>query len=147
MTDAVGFAYAVLLLGALVKAADWIAPYENLSAEGCVLDYVYDGDTVALDCVSERQTARLVGFDTAETKEARCPEEAAHGAKATQRLRALATTGLPTFSGQGRDKYGRLLVVMRVDGIDVSKPLIAEGLAVAYRGGSRINWCDALEAG
>ena len=57
---------------------------------GCAVSYVYDGDTVALDCGAEAEmTARLVGFDTPETKSPGCAEELAHGALATDRLRAL----------------------------------------------------------
>jgi endonuclease YncB( thermonuclease family) len=50
------------------------------------------------------------------------------------------------LAGEGRDKYGRLLVAMYVDGADVGETLIAEGLAVSYRGGQRINWCAKLGA-
>ena len=48
--DAKFLVYAAILVAVLIKGADWLAPYENLTAKGCTLDYVYDGDTVALDC-------------------------------------------------------------------------------------------------
>jgi endonuclease YncB( thermonuclease family) len=142
--DATSFAYAVLLFAGLVGVANWISPHESLTADGCTLNYVYDGDTVALDCAEGRKTARLMGLDTPETKDFGCTAEKALGDEATLRLRALAASGEVTFDGNGYDKYGRVLAVMKIDGTDVSKTLINEGLAVAYTGGKRINWCRKL---
>jgi len=34
--------------------------------------------------------------------------------------------------------------VMTVGGVDVADTLVSEGLAMRYRGGQRINWCDKL---
>ena len=142
--DPISFVYAVLLLAALVKIADWVAPYENLTVQACRLNYVYDGDTVALDCGAKRETARLVGFDAPEAKSPGCAAEKAHAALATERLRALSKAGEVTFSGHARDKYRRLLVTMKVDGRDVGPTLIDEGLAVSYNAGKRIDWCAKL---
>jgi len=144
--DVTSFAYAVLLVGGLVSIADWLAPYENLSAQGCFVDFVYDGDTVALNCAGEVLTARLIGFDTPEVKAPGGRAEARRGAKASDRLRSLVQGGAVTLSGTGRDKYARLLVTLRVDGVDVGDTLIAQNLAVAYRGGARPDWCDRLRA-
>lgn len=142
--NATSFAYAVLLFAGLVGVANWISPHESLTADGCTLNYVYDGDTVALDYADGRKTARLMGFDTPETKKFGCAAEKALGDKATLRLRALAASGALTFDGDSYDKYGRVLAVMKVDGTDVSKTLIDEGLPVSYAGGKRINWCRKL---
>lgn len=139
------FVYSVLTLAALVQIANWLAPYNALAEQGCALGYVYDGDTVELKCSGESLTARLQGFDTAETKDPGCDAEAAHGALATDRLRALVKQGKVTFEKQGTDKYNRVLIRLSVDGEDVGDTLIREGLAVAYRGGSRINWCQRLQ--
>jgi len=137
--------YALALLLALIKIADWVAPYENLTEDGCTLNYIYDGDTVAIDCNGEVETARLVGFDTPEAKDPRCAAEADLAQQATQRLRDLAAKGAVTFSGGDFDKYGRLLVTMRVDGVNVKETLVDEGYAVEYSGGRRISWCAKLE--
>lgn len=144
MFDGLSIAYTILLLGALVQLANWIAPYENLSEAGCELDYVYDGDTVSIRCNGEVETARIIGLDAAETKTPSCSAEAAHGERATLRLREIVQAGVVSFAGNERDKYGRLLVTMKVDGVDVAGTLIDEGLAIAYRGGTRINWCERL---
>ena len=45
---------------------------------------------------------------------------------------------------EGHDKYGRELVRLSANGHDVGETLINDGLAVAYRAGARINWCDRL---
>lgn len=122
----------------------WIAPDETATMAGCTLDYVYDGDTVALKCGAEKITARLLGFDTAEATSPQCDAEKAHADKATARLRALSGAGRLTFAGDERDKYQRLLVTMKVDGVDVAQTMIDEGLAVPYAGAKRIDWCARL---
>ena len=99
---------------------------------------------MSIRCNGEVKTARIIGLDAAETKAPSCSAEAAHGERATMRLREIVQAGFVSFSGNKRDKYGRLLVTMKVDGLDVADTLIDEGLAVAYRGGARINWCERL---
>jgi endonuclease YncB( thermonuclease family) len=140
------FVYVLLTLIALYQIANWLAPYDALAEQGCRLGYVYDGDTVELKCGGESVTARLQGFDTPETKEPGCPEKLAHGALATERLRALVARGEVTFRKVGTDKYNRVLIRLLVDGQDVGEQMIREGLAEPYRGGSRINWCERLGA-
>ena len=115
------------------------------TGEACRIAYVYDGDTVALDCGDGKEvTARLVGFDTPEAKSPGCAAEANLAAQATQRLRELVSAGRVTLNRQGIDKYRRPLMRLRMDGVDVSKVLIREGLAVPYDGGKRMNWCEKL---
>ncbi len=121
---------------------------KTVGKEGlCNVGYVYDGDTVALRCGDKEQTARLVGFDTPETKKPMCEAERVLGNKATLRLRGLLANGAASYRSQGYDKYGRELIVLKVDGVDVAETLVREGLAVAYTGGSRISWCAKLGGG
>lgn len=134
-------AYVLLTLLVFWAVADALAPY-NGPVSDCRLGYVYDGDTVEILCGAERRTARLVGFDTPETKEPRCAAEAALGKRATERLRALVKSGPVAIHRQGFDKYGRDLVVLTVAGRDVGQTLVAEGLAHAYHGGARGGWCE-----
>ena len=113
----------------------------------CRVAYIYDGDTIAMSCNGRPEvTARLQGFDTAETKEPGCDEELAHGSLATDRLRQLVKSGEVAIRRLGRDKYNRPLIRLTVDGEDVADTLIREGLAVAYSGGARIDWCQRLGA-
>ena len=133
-------AYILLTLLVLWSLADQIAPYHGEAAE-CRIGYVIDGDTLELICADRTETARLMGFDAPETKSPRCAAEAAWGHRATERLRALAKRPDIRLFPQGLDKYRRRLVVMQVDGRDVARIMIAEGLAVAYDGGKRRKWC------
>lgn len=98
-----------------------------------------DGDTIAMG--TER--IRLVGYDTPETAFARCTAEKRLGLIAKARLQALLDRGPVTIHRTGkRDKYGRTLASVRIDGRDVGAILIAEGMAVAYTGRTaRIDWC------
>nr|WP_252731416.1 thermonuclease family protein [Lentibacter algarum] len=111
-----------------------------------MVGYVYDGDTVELECGGRDQTARLVGFDTPETKDPGCEAERALGEKAKKRLREIIANSDVSYRRLGHDKYGRKLIRLTADGVDVGDTLIGEELAVAYTGGSRINWCVKLGA-
>jgi micrococcal nuclease len=134
-------AYVLLTLLLMWSVADRFAPHYGTAAD-CRLGYVYDGDTVEIICGAEKRTARLVGFDTPETKEPDCAAERALGEKATLRLRALVKSGQVRLYLQGHDKYGRDLARLTVAGRDVGDILVGEGLAHAYHGGQRGGWCD-----
>lgn len=142
--DSTLIVYVLLTFLVLYSAARQLAPVFDHSLDECLISYVYDGDTVELDCNGTRQTARLFGFDTPETKSPGCDAEARLGELATKRLRNLVSHGNLELSPHGREKYGRLLAALHIDGRDVGQVLIEEGFAVSYRGGSRINWCDRL---
>ena len=105
--------------------------------------FVIDGDTIAVDDVRHR----LMGFDTPETYRARCQEEHALGTKATERLNNLISQagGLTIVSDPHPDKYGRTLSKAYVGDEPLAKILISEGLARAYRGGKRADWCAILQ--
>ena len=133
-------AYVLLTLLLLWAAVDRWAPYQGPVA-ACQLGDVVDGDTVHIWCGGVRRTARLTGFDAPETRSPRCPAEAALGAKATERLRALVAQGPVRLYRQGFDKYGRDLVALTVSGRDVGDVLVAEGLAHRYHGAARGDWC------
>jgi len=125
--------------------AGWTGTRAVEQAEGCKVSYVYDGDTVALDCGDGvEETARIQGLDTPETKEPGCADELALGSLATDRLRSLIAGGEVRLRLFGEDRYGRLLIRMDVDGEDVATTMIREGLAVPYDGGARPDWCERL---
>lgn len=142
-----GLIAKALILTALTLAV-WLYAVRwserRAAADACTVSYVYDGDTVALECGIEEVTARVRGLDAPETKSPGCAEELAHGTLATERLRAILTGGEVSFRREGMDKYHRVLIRLMVDGADVAEQMIREGLAVAYSGGSRINWCERL---
>ena len=95
-------AYVLLTLLLFWAVADRWAPHYG-QASDCRLGYVYDGDTVEILCGADKRTARLVGFDTPETREPRCAAEAALGKRATERLRELVKSGPVTIHAQGHD--------------------------------------------
>lgn len=102
---------------------------------------VIDGDTV------DRGVARyrLVGFDAPEIRQAQCPEERTLGLAAARRLRELVASGKAQLvpDRRQRDKYGRGLARLVIDGRDAGELLISEGLARPYDGRSRRqSWCD-----
>lgn len=119
---------------------------------------VIDGDTIAIS--GERANTRLVGFNTPELSSAACSAEQALGRKATSRLTELINSASslqfervtcscrPGTQGTKSCNYGRGCGTLRVDGHDVGRLLIAEGLAVRYIcGPTRCpprpgNWCQ-----
>ncbi len=111
--------------------------------EGCAVTLVVDGDTVRLLCPAEGfVTARLTGFDTPEVFSPGCPGELARGLAATAWLTlALWRAGHIAEDGERRDRYGRRLVRLSLDGRDVAGAMIAAGLARPYAGGRRQGWC------
>ncbi len=101
-----------------------------------------DGDTVKLQCEEGgSKNARILGYDTPE-KNAQCITEYVNANRATWSLRwALWTSDIIEVSSNKRDKYGRDLIVLMVDGKDVADHMISSGLARAYYGGKRQGWC------
>ncbi len=64
------------------------------------------------------------------------------GECAARQLQALLNSGAVTMThiDRNRDKYGRLLRNVSVNGQDVGQALISAGVARAYAGGRR-SWC------
>ena len=145
MRRLMGAMMQALLITAITVGALWLYVRATRPAPGeCRVTYVYDGDTVALDCGTGDMTARLIGLNAPETRDAACPAEAEAGHLATKRLRALVSgADQMAVSRQGHDRYGRDLVRLWIDGRDVAATLVSEGLAEAYLGGQRRNWCAA----
>ena len=113
-----------ILSTAIAAAAGWI---------------VIDGDTVHTG--SERY--RLLDIDAPEIHHAQCAAERRLGTLAKRRLQALLETGPVEFRPDPpteRDRYGRLLAHLIVNGEDVACVLIREGYAVPWTG-RRANWC------
>lgn len=113
------------------------------SHEGCAVTLVVDGDTVKLFCPDQGfVTARLMGFDTPEIFSPSCLSELAQGLTATAWLNAaLLRASHIAESPEGTDRYGRRLTRLSLDGEDVTRPLVARGLAHPYAGGKREGWC------
>ena len=136
-----------LLLTAVLLGAMYLV-LEHTADERLVLRAdqvrVIDGDTIA---VGETRY-RLLGYDTPETKYAKCPEERRLGNRATRRLKELIgnARGIELDVRRRTDKYGRKLARAFVFGQDVAHTMITESLARPYAGGKRGSWCDVKEA-
>jgi endonuclease YncB( thermonuclease family) len=99
-----------------------------------------DGDTVR----ALGQSWRLTGFDTPETRYARCSREWMLGVVAKNRLQRLVDGAgvIEIHARRGKDKYGRGLGALMVDGEDAADIMVREGLARPYSGrGKRGSWC------
>ena len=128
----------ILLLGAAATAD----PIERHQIR------VSDGDTVWID--GER--VRLLDFDAPETQfgQYRCDAEREKGLVAAKRLGEICSTSAGAIDIQfrkHRDRYKRRLARLSVDGRDVGKILMSEGLAVRYRGNLRMDWCPRRRRG
>lgn len=100
---------------------------------------VVDGDTIK---APYGPTYRILGYDTPETHLAKCEEERALGLRAKARLEQLLDQGEVRVLEKGKlDRYGRTLATVTIDGEDLAKVMIREGLAVPYRGKRRRSWC------
>jgi len=90
---------------------------------------VIDGDTVDLEINGKKETVRLIGIDAPESREC-------FGSAATNKARellGLKLVELEQDSSQGeRDRYGRLLRYIFVDGINFQELMIREGYAKEY---------------
>jgi endonuclease YncB( thermonuclease family) len=109
----------------------------------CRVSRVIDGDTLDLDCPGEGFVrTRLIGFDTPEVSSPGCASELTLGTAATRALRdRIAASTEMRVDFRGADHYGRRLARLSLDGTDVARPMIAEGLARPYHGGRRPSWC------
>ncbi len=117
-----------------------VAAFLRLFCYALIAIVVVDGDTVRFGGASHR----LTGFDTPETGyHARCEAEHRLGIVAARRLEELVKTGHAVIQESGkRDRYGRSLSKLYIDGRDVADIMVSEGLARPYNGGKRKPWCE-----
>lgn len=110
----------------------------------CRVIRVIDGDTVSLVCPEDgMQSARILGFDTPELYAPRCLGEFVAAQQASWALRTLIQRAdRLELTHQGTDKYGRALVVLQVNGVDVAREMIRAGHGRPYGGGLRGTWCS-----
>ena len=89
---------------------------------------VHDGDTVT--CVAPDGTShkiRLLGIDAPEHHQP-------YGDAARAALAAKLAGGGVQVRGEARDQHGRLLGTLWIDGRDINRELVAEGLAWVFGG-------------
>lgn len=97
---------------------------------------VIDGDTIVVAINGDKDTVRILGINTPETKTAPQGEECFGAEASTEAKRLLqgALVTLETDSSQDtRDKYNRLLAYVGLpDGRDFGQVLVADGFAYEY---------------
>ena len=100
---------------------------------------VVDGDTIWL----KGEKIRMMGYDTPEPSTNICggEREKALANVASRRLVQRLNKRTVTIERDGKDKYGRTLAIIRLDGVDVGDILIAEGLARSWPDGPEF-WCE-----
>lgn len=126
----------------LINAATRTAVGE---AGDCRIFRVVDGDTVSLICAGDGMiSARLLGFDTPEKYSPGCLSEFVAAEQASWALRMLIRKAdRIVLRREGTDRYGRLLVRMELDGVDLARLMIRAGHARLYSGGPRGSWCGS----
>ena len=113
-------------------------------AEAATVVHVVDGDTLYVAMSGATVKVRVAHLDTPEVGEkALCEAERVKGEAASAHAKALMPVGAvvdirPT--GQ-REKWGRLLADVWIEGVDLAADLKARGLGVAYEGRTKPDWC------
>lgn len=112
-----------------------------LAAAAACIANVHDGDTMRL-CDGER--VRIANIDAPEMRgSSRCERSSRRRSsdwcdhklaeQSRNALRAFLRTGSVSITRLGVDRFGRTLALVRVDGEDAGRHLIARGLARAWR--------------
>ncbi len=110
---------------------------QRYDSKSCQVIHVTDGDTVDVDIPDGAKSStriRLLGMDTPETVKPDTPVQY-FGPEASQYtkshlLRKTVTLQLDK-SRSARDKYGRLLAYIMIDGKNYNRQIVAEGYAYA----------------
>lgn len=103
------------------------APKTSTISSESSLIRVIDGDTIVVNINGVEEKVRLVGIDTPERGECGFAE----ATQALELLLSLPSLGLVEAGGDDRDRYGRLLRYLDIDGQDPGLELIRAGLAKA----------------
>jgi micrococcal nuclease len=131
--------FGLVMLPVLVDAAKGLAT----PTRGCRIWQITDGDTVKLLCPKEGfSRGRLLGYDSPELFSPRCPSEWIHAVSATYYLRwQIWKARRISTELHERDRYGRFLIDVKVDGQNLARRMVYAGMGRWYDGGSRAGWC------
>lgn len=101
----------------------------------CLVVGVTDGDTLTVRCgESPQERVRLAEIDAPERRQP-------FGTKAKQALSELAYGAEATVRVSSRDRYGRLIAHVVVDGRDVGWTMVEQGMAWCYEGYVKDSTC------
>ncbi|MDW4548195.1 hypothetical protein R5H32_02385 [Defluviimonas sp. D31] len=133
----------LIVLPGVADAILAVARPVDSTGGACRIYRVVDGDTVRMWCADGGETpARLTGYDTPELFSPSCPSELAAAIRAKWALRqAIWRAKTVELVREGKDRCGRALVALFVDGEPVRRRMIEGGHARPYGGGRRAGWC------
>ena len=128
--------YISLLLTTYVSADIKIRKQNDL--------YCYDGDTCYVTYKGKNDKVRLLGLDTPEISNPKCEQEYALGIDARNFVNNLISEGVSIkFKTEyNRDFFGRILSYIIVDGENISKKMVSNGLGVIYDRSNKKDWCE-----
>lgn len=132
---------AILLLVGIANRCQqwWIAPPVEGMLAGQVVG-ISDGDSITvLDATKTQHKVRLVGIDAPETGQA-------FGKRAKQALSAMLFRSPVVVEWTQRDRYGRILGDVRVEGRSAGLWMVQQGFAWHYTEYSRDEQLAAAEA-
>lgn len=126
----------VLVLAIMAQHRDDVHPRVSVDVSEI---RVVDGDTIRW----RGERVRLTGFDAPEIFSPQCPSELTQGRTAAaallRDLQGATVIELATFPR--KDRYGRIVATLWLDGQDVAERMVAAGFARFYDGGQRHGWC------
>jgi len=96
---------------------------------------VHDGDTLTVRDGSKKLTIRLVGIDAPEVSGKKREPGQPFSQQATKHLAGLVLNKVVEIKEFGRDRYGRTLAVVFLEGKNINVEMVKAGLAEVYRGG------------
>jgi micrococcal nuclease len=131
----------ILCLYALLFCFSWanLAVAAELQSAVVQVVAVSDGDTVHVMLNGERVRVRLANIDAPEHGQA-------FGQRSEQALRALVWKKQAVMTWRERDRYGRPIVNLVVDGLDASTEQVRMGMAWVFERYSTDNALPALQA-
>ena len=133
------------LAASLICATILLASPRWSEAADCIVGVV-DGDSLRVDTACllpppEVTLVRLSGIDAPELR-GKCSEERRMAAQARKFVwQRIVGAGRVDVQQAGREKYGRPLVAVVLDGHDLASDLIMRGIARRYSGEARLPWC------
>jgi endonuclease YncB( thermonuclease family) len=151
VTVVVGGAVIATAISVMARADE--APDTYVVNPAYVRD-IYDGDTFYItvpECAEllaslcQRLGVRVNGIDTPEMH-GKCQWERDHAlaAKAVT-VNMIAAAKTIVLTHVQREKFGRLLATVEIDGVDLGATLIKGGYARPYHGEARSGWCEGKE--
>ena len=119
-----------------------------VTGQVCAVDgdsLIFGGEMVGGRCRGGDVEVRILGIDAPEWDQT-CGHAGLEwpcGRAASDAVRAMIRGKTVACLPEGRDRYKRTLAVCRVDGIDIGRKLVVDGLAVSFSGRYKAEETDA----